>query len=241
MLRLIIVALFLPLASQSGFAAAPNTLSDLQGTWKVASLEVDGKSVDLGGNEPRWVIKDDKISYAGKPLAVIHTDASTTPKTIDLAFLKPKRVYEGIYQVDGHRLKLCVNSQADGVKQRPVKFATRDQPALRLLVFERVNNKQESPVEGLHGFVGIMIQVDKNLGRVMIADVIAGSPARSAGLKKGDIILKVDGVEVADLGTTVRAIRQIKPGNKTTIRVKRGDKEQDIAVKADVLPFMLLD
>jgi len=47
--------------------------------------------------------------------------------------------------------------------------------------------------------------------------------------------------DATDLQTTVRTIRQVKPGTELTLRIRRGEKEQDVKVKVGVLPFFLLD
>jgi uncharacterized protein (TIGR03067 family) len=234
-----LIAAALMMAGSSASAAAPKGLAVLQGTWKVVSSEAGGQVTEISEGQPRWVIKEDKVYYGGEQLAVLSVEASTTPKCIDLTFLKPKRDYEGVFSVDGEKLKICVNAQTEGIKQRPLKLATKDEPNWRLLVFERVKGKNPDPTEGLSGFVGIMIRLDG--GQVVIAEVFDASPAKKAGLKKNDIILKIDGSDVSDLPATVRTIRQVKPGTKIAFRLKRAGTEKDVSVKAGVLPFMLLD
>src|SRR5262245_1085023 len=86
--------------------------AEVQGTWKLVSVEAVGKTNDpLGGGQPRWVVKGDKISYGGEEIATFTADASTNPKVIDLKFKNPDRTYEGIYTVEKDTLKVCVNKQ----------------------------------------------------------------------------------------------------------------------------------
>src|SRR5262249_30475710 len=109
-------------------------LAALQGTWKVQSAEVEGESALYPEVSARLVVKDGKVFYGGEELAGLTIDATANPRTIDLEYRKPKKVIEGIYQLDGDTLKLCVNRQADGVKERPTDFTSKDKPNVRVLV-----------------------------------------------------------------------------------------------------------
>jgi uncharacterized protein (TIGR03067 family) len=211
--------------------------AELQGCWRLVSVEADGKAGDpLGGGEPRWVVKGDTISYGGEAIARLTADGSTTPRVIDLKFRDPDRVYEGIYAVEKDTLKVCLNARADA-KDRPGVFSTKDQPDWRLFVFEREKAAPDNPTQGLIGYAGVQLRGDPDTGAVTVDATIKGSPAEKAGLKRGDVILKVGGAGVKDLQGTVKAVRQAKPGDKLELRVSRDGKEMDVTLKAGVLPF----
>jgi uncharacterized protein (TIGR03067 family) len=226
-------------------AAAPadsppkKELAGLQGTWKLVSIERDGK-VNDPDNQPRWVIKGDKVFYGGEELAVLTIDPGTTPKCVDLAFRSPKEVYEGIYAVEDKVLKICLNRETTGVKERPTAFSTKDKPNWRVFVFQREDAKDGDEYEGVPGFVGLMIGVDQGKGQVVVMGTVKGAAADKAGLQADDVILRVGTTEVSDdIRTAVNAVRQTKPGSELTFKVKRKDKEQDIKVKVGALPFQL--
>ena len=238
----LLLATLLPLAADRP-AQAPlkKELLPLQGTWKLASLEVDGTTRDFSGRVPHWVIRGDRLRYGGQELATLRLDPSTTPRSIDLGFLAPKRVCEGVYEVAGDTLKICVNRQTDGVKERPLGFATRDRPNLRLLVFKRQKQGEGDRIEDLPGFVGMQIRYSKDRKEVVVADTIEGSPAKRAGLKKEDVLVTVGDLRPTDLRSVVERTQQARPGSKLTLRVRRGGKEQDVTVTVGVMPFFLLD
>jgi uncharacterized protein (TIGR03067 family) len=211
----------------------------VQGSWTLVSVESDGEIQEFSGRPFRWVIKGASVRYGGQPLAELALDPLTTPKNLDLTFLNPKRVYEGVYSVDGDTLKVCVNRRTEGVKERPVGFATRGKPDLRLLVFRRDRAGAGERLADLPGFVGIQIRRgDKEL---VIAGVLPASPAKSAGLKKDDVLLKVGAAEAKELRATVEAVREARPGSDLTLRIRRAGEERDVTIKVGVIPFYLLD
>jgi uncharacterized protein (TIGR03067 family) len=238
----VFLATLLPLATgRPDQPPLKKEFTPLQGTWKLASLEVDGKFPDVVSGIPRWVIRGNKVFYAGKELATLTLDASTKPHSIDLGFLSPKRVYEGVYEVDGDTLKICVNRQTDGVKERPLGFTTKDKRNLRLLVFKRVKGADKGAPEDLAGFVGMAIRYSADRKEVVVSEALDGSPAKKAGLKKDDVLISVGGQPATDLHTVIDRVRQEKPGSRVVLRVRRSGKEQDITVTAGVVPFFLLD
>lgn len=63
--------------------------------------------------------------------------------------------------------------------------------------------------------------------------VVAGSPADKAGLKSGDIITKVNDETVGPQGSLSSILGEYRPGDKLTLTVLRGGKEQTITVTLD--------
>jgi uncharacterized protein (TIGR03067 family) len=228
------------LATDSAGSGAPKKgAAELQGAWRIVSVEANGKAQDFIAGQPRWLIRGKKVQRAGEELAVLTTDPTTTPKAIDLKLLRPERVFEGIYAVDGDTLRVCVNVQPDGVKERPLKLSTKDQPQWRMLVFERVKaGEKEEPIAG---FVGLALRINPDRGEVSVADVIKDSPAQKAGMKKDDLVLQIGAVQPTTLREAIDAVREARPGSKLMFRVKRGGKEQEITIQPGVVPFFLLD
>lgn len=65
---------------------------------------------------------------------------------------------------------------------------------------------------------------------VGVAEVLEGSPARSAGLEKGDVIVRVDGEEITSSRKLTRLIGEISPDHVARITVLRGGSEREINV-----------
>jgi S1-C subfamily serine protease len=74
--------------------------------------------------------------------------------------------------------------------------------------------------------------------RVVIAGVLPGGPGERAGLKPGDIVLAVDGHDVADRRSLYRLLWTHRPGEDVTLRLYRGKNLCTVTVAAgDVQEF----
>jgi len=76
---------------------------------------------------------------------------------------------------------------------------------------------------------------------VLIVAVQRSSPAAEAGLRRGDIILKVNDVEVNDAGALRDALAKLKPGDEVRLRIARGEAERTLKVvlgQADGRPYL---
>jgi uncharacterized protein (TIGR03067 family) len=236
--------LFFALASQAHArpdeAKLKKELADLQGVWRLIGFEVDGQEAFLQEHKQlRWVIKGDKVFYGGDELARLTLDPATTPRCLDLALVKSRRVQEGIYQLDNDRLKICVGVMAEGVKERPASFDNKGLDRFRTMLFER--DKEGTELEGAAGFIGVQLRADEKTSEIHVVDTIKDSPAQKAGLKKDDVLLKVGAAATEDLQQTVQLVRQLKPGSEAVFRVRRAGKEQDVAVKVGVAPLGFLE
>jgi serine protease Do len=98
----------------------------------------------------------------------------------------------------------------------------------------------------IRGFLGATIQdvtptMAKALGLndaegVLIGDVTPKGPAAQAGLKPGDVIMKLNGQSVADSAGLRLHISQTAPGTTVPITVRRGSNTLDLNVKLGELP-----
>ncbi len=70
----------------------------------------------------------------------------------------------------------------------------------------------------------------------LIADVIAKSPAEAGGLKRGDVVIGIDGKPVSEPGQLSRTIATLQPGAKTELRVIRDGKERTLEIKVGRQP-----
>jgi serine protease Do len=93
----------------------------------------------------------------------------------------------------------------------------------------------------IRGWLGIMIQdVTPELAKsfdlketkgVLIADVEKDSPAQKAGLKRGDVVVAIDGKEVKDAHTLSRLVAGTAPDTEVAMDIVRDGKEKALKVK----------
>ncbi len=65
---------------------------------------------------------------------------------------------------------------------------------------------------------------------LIVREVEPDGPAAKAGLKNGDLIVKVDGKELKDFRALASTVAQHKPGDQLTLSVMREGKSNDIKV-----------
>ena len=71
----------------------------------------------------------------------------------------------------------------------------------------------------------------KKQGGLYVDEVVEGSAAEEAGLRKGDIITAIDGVKTNDASTLIEKIAQRRPGDKVTLDFTRnGIKKEAVVV-----------
>ena len=126
------------LATIGTIAAADDDLAKFEGSWRIESMEIAGKAVDLK------YLKDSRLVLKGRTWAqdqakgTYTIDATKTPKTIDLLFTEgpPKgTVLKGIYELDDTTYKLCVGPPKG---ERPTVFDSKAKGGGTLQVLKKV-------------------------------------------------------------------------------------------------------
>jgi uncharacterized protein (TIGR03067 family) len=198
------------------------------------AVDAEAGPVELPDNKPCLVIDGDKVRHGNEEIARLTADAAADPKVIDLKFSGPERTYEGIFAVEKDSLKLCLNGQSAGVKERPTSFMLDGHATWRRLTFERIKPAEATPGPA---FVGLVLMFDESTKEVVVQMALDGSPAAVAGLRKGDVLLTVGGNPAETLKATVDLVRAAKPGGELVLKVRRGDKEVEMKVKPTMVPF----
>jgi serine protease Do len=99
----------------------------------------------------------------------------------------------------------------------------------------------------VRGFLGVRIQNIDNQGMAeslglpntegaLVADVGENTPASEAGLKPGDVIVKVDGKDIVNANELRNDIARLQPGKTVPIELYRDGKKKTLDVKIAVQP-----
>lgn len=144
-------------------------LKELQGIWKLAGYEAygkkrtakevseieDGVSFSKEAEALTWVIVDDQLFFQGKGGSShyrLKLAPATTPGSLDLTMLSMSThtngvdlkgtTREGIFEIKGNTLRICLNVHDPAVKQRPQQFETKnDGPGAFMYVLKREKTK----------------------------------------------------------------------------------------------------
>lgn len=90
--------------------------------------------------------------------------------------------------------------------------------------------------------IGVYMQADEESGRVTVISPIAGSPADKAGIKPGDKIIKVDGVEykAEDINEVSSHVKG-EIGTEVTITIERDGELIDLTIKRENIHINYVD
>lgn len=78
--------------------------------------------------------------------------------------------------------------------------------------------------------------VKKATEGVIITGVLQGGPAAQAGMRPGDVIVRVDGKKVVNVSELLTAVAALKPGTDSAFNVQRGDTMIDLTISPGVRP-----
>jgi Do/DeqQ family serine protease len=98
----------------------------------------------------------------------------------------------------------------------------------------------------VRGWLGIVIQdvteelgsnfgVSENQG-VLVSDVIEGGPARSAGLRPGDVITELSGARITEVPELQRRVAAVSPGELIVLGVVRDRQPMSLTITVGEMP-----
>lgn len=157
----------------------------------------------------------------------------------DLSEVKDVKKYELLFQVrDALLTKYDGEIDDEDLLEAAIKGMT-DSLNDPYTVFMN-EEEYKSFVEQSEGhFVGIGAQLGIKDDKITVVAPIEGSPAEKAGLKSGDVILKVDDVEITEpnLDETVSMIRG-EQGKTVVLTVERNGSTQEISIIRDEIEMV---
>ncbi len=109
--------------------------------------------------------------------------------------------------------------------------------AIPTTIVQRVMNELISTGKVSRGWMGIEMMargddpsaLESSVG-IVVAQVWQGGPAHKAGLRRGDVILAIDGVATNDANTLIGIVAQKSPGTSVTVKLERNGKSLELPV-----------
>jgi S1-C subfamily serine protease len=88
--------------------------------------------------------------------------------------------------------------------------------------FIKAVEKKEQTMRGFRVTLGIIPDYASDADGLQIMGVKPGGPAETAGLQKGDVIIKFGTHDIKNIYDYTYALGEFKPGDETEVVVKRG-------------------
>lgn len=183
---------------------------------KIARVELDGKRL----SKDRW-------RYDGKKLEILD-EKGEVEKTIDMQMggkFAPGAPRLRVFQGDREALRRDANRAFEEL--RKAQAGQRGQQNWRNLngVVAPLAEQQPKVMLGI-----TFSEVGEEEDGVVVDSVVEGLPADKAGIKEGDVILKVGDKEVLGNGTFRSMLRDFKPDDKVDMTVLRDGQKRTVTL-----------
>ncbi len=96
-------------------------------------------------------------------------------------------------------------------------------------------SEKTDPKEKKPGYMGVQLGTDLE-GHASVQGVFPDSPAEEAGLKEGDIFVKIGGKEIDTVQSLIEAVQAAGAGSTLKFTVRRGADEIEVKVKLAARP-----
>lgn len=163
----------------------------------------------------------EKIESSSSISAIVQNGGATGLESA-LASIRTKLEQEYIGELDDEQmLEMAIKGYVAGVGDEYTEYYTPEEM-----------KEQYDTAMGNYVGIGIYMVVNYEEGTITVLEPMEGSPAEKAGLKEGDIIIKVDGTDVtkdnvSDMSNAIKG----EEGTKVKLGIKRGDENLDIEVE----------
>jgi len=138
---------------------------------------------------------------------------------------KVAQVGSGVYDTDGKLVALV---------RQPVFGASDSSYCLPVEVISRTLNDFKRNGKVQRCWIGIVM--DELVSPPIVESVRPGSPASKAGLKKGDVVLRIGERKVLNYSEVVDAFFYLIAGESKVLKVLRGTEVKDISVTPEASP-----
>jgi serine protease Do len=173
----------------------------------------------------------------------IQTDAAINPGNSGGALVNLKGELVGINTA-------MLSSKGRGAGGNGIGFAIPSNLARAvmadLLRESETRAKTDPAAKAARGWLGITIQtVDPSLADAMelksehgalVTSVTKGGPGDRAGLRRGDVILRLDDAPIRDASGLLGAVATVKPGKEADLTFQRGIKTREVSILIGLRP-----
>ncbi|HEX9690495.1 MAG TPA: M28 family peptidase [Gemmatimonadales bacterium] len=196
------------LSGDSLMAIGTNSAEELPGLLEAANREY---GLAIAGSGDPWG-RSDQSSFYAQGIPVVHFFTNTHEDY--------HRTTDDWQRINADGLVRVAELASD----LAWTLATREEP----LTFVEVAAPVQATSGGYGAWLGTIPDMSESPGGVRLSGVRAGSPAESAGMQAGDIIIQLGTFEVKDLYGMTDALRSYKPGDTITVVVLRDGERLEL-------------
>jgi len=149
----------------------------------------------------------------------------------DKVYIDEEEVEEGSFGDKTVRIIQMDDIDNDEIKEALEELNIEDLDGDQILFIETEIETEEA-IGSDKGFLGVYkSNANKNEDEgVVVGGVTIGLPAEKAGIQKGDVIIKINGVRTNSFGELAKLIEAEKPGNTVDITYRSGDVTENVEV-----------
>jgi len=200
----------------------------------VGRFNDSAKTITIGGigTSPAW----GNLINEKKPAFAIKIDSSGTGPSDHTSFYRkdlPVLFFFTGLHTDYHKPsddfdKINYNGQLMIVKyiNRLITRASKEPK----LAFTKTREQQTTTSARFTVSMGIMPDYTYSGAGVKVDGVSAGRAAEKAGIKTGDVVVKLGEFDISSVESYMQTLSKFKKGDATKVKVKRGDKELEFDI-----------
>jgi len=222
----------------------------------ILQIDVKGKplpEVEMGRSDDLLI--GETVIAIGNPFGLSNTVTTGVISAIDRTVRSENRIYRRFIQTDASinpgnsggpllniRGELIGINTAIYQKAQGIGFAIPIDKAKRIVKELFVAGEVRLP------WLGLELQeldpklrayfnfLDENTG-IVLSNVIQGGPGERAGLKRGDILMNIDGIPISTAREYKSALSEFTPSDPVTLKIFRTGKTLSISVQPAVFPL----
>jgi serine protease Do len=228
--------------------------SDPRSDLAVLRIEAGKGLPEVGMGDSGDLMIGETVIAIGNPFGLSHTVTTGVISAVDRSVRSDRHVYRGFIQTDasinpGNSGGPLLNMEGDLIgintaiyqKAQGIGFAIPINKAKRI-VRELLRAGEVRPV-----WLGLEVQeltpalrshfsIPPKTQGVLVSDAAEGSPAGKAGVRRGDILLGIQGFPVPTTGDYRETLAEFTPGDRLRLRLFRNGKELEVVVQPAAFP-----
>ena len=231
--------------------------SDPRSDLAVLKIETETRLPELQMGKSDDLMIGETVIAIGNPFGLSHTVTTGVVSALERSVRTDERVYRHFIQTDasinpGNSGGPLLNIDGDliGINTAIYQKAQGIGFAIPINKARRIVKELLRAGEVRFPWIGVEIQeitremetffsLREGSKGVLVSDVIEDSPAAHAGLKRGDILVKIEGIDLESPEDYRQVLSDYTPGDPLKMTILRKGKRQDLVVQPATFPLDL--